>query len=58
MQFTSAQKLTSAQRRHNDARLQSWLSTASARFIQCEKKPNRRNSVTQRFAMNSRNLCG
>ncbi|KRY05198.1 hypothetical protein T03_17984 [Trichinella britovi] len=34
------------------------MSTASARFIQCEKNPNRRNSVTERFAMNSRNLCG
>ncbi|KRY04880.1 hypothetical protein T12_10775 [Trichinella patagoniensis] len=58
MQFISAQKLTSAQRRHNDARLQTWLSTAPSRFIQYKKNPNRRNSVTERFAMNSRNLCG
>ncbi|KRY20632.1 hypothetical protein T12_6260 [Trichinella patagoniensis] len=31
-----AQNLTSAQRRHHDIRLQTWLSTASARHIQCE----------------------
>ncbi|XP_003369885.1 conserved hypothetical protein, partial [Trichinella spiralis] len=28
------QNLTSAQRRHHDVRLQTWLSTASARFMQ------------------------
>ncbi|KRX31549.1 hypothetical protein T09_3412 [Trichinella sp. T9] len=33
------------------------MSTVSARFIQCEKNPNRINSVIERFAMNPRNLC-
>ncbi|KRZ80150.1 hypothetical protein T08_7129 [Trichinella sp. T8] len=40
-----------------NTRLQTWLSTAPARWY-AEKNPNRRNSVTERFAMNSRNLCG